>query len=66
MFYFYIMLTLATKAAFLHKLWCYFCIGLNLFALFGGILKNPGIPQALIDRILKEESGKGEDDQIEL
>ena len=55
---------MATKAAFMHKLWCQFCIALNLFSLFAGILKNPGIPQAYIDRILKEEQGKGE--QIEL
>ena len=65
LFYFYIMLSMATKAMFLHKLWCQFCIGLNIFALFGGILKNPGIPQELIDRILKEDAGKGEDN-IEL
>lgn len=30
--------------------------------LIGGIVKNPGIPQRHIDRILKEQQGKGEDD----
>ena len=36
-------------------------IVINLLILFGGILKNPGMPQAIIDRVLKEQLGKGED-----
>ncbi len=32
----------------------------NLAMLFAGILKNPGIPQSLIDKILKEQLGKRE------
>ncbi len=35
-------------------------IFLNLLSLFGGILWNPGMPQAIIDRKLKEQLGKGE------
>ena len=66
LFYFYIMMSMATKAYFLHKLWCQFCIAANLFSLFGGILKNPGIPQAYINRILKEEEGKGEEGEVEM
>ena len=37
-------------------------ICLNLLSLFGGILWNPGMPQAIIDRKLKEQLGKGEND----
>ncbi len=36
-------------------------IFINLCILFGGILKNPGVPQAIIDRVLKEQLGKGDD-----
>jgi hypothetical protein len=32
----------------------YVGLALNLFILFGGILKNPGIPQPIIDKILKD------------
>ena len=61
-FYFYMMLSMAgDKANPWHKLWCHACIALNLFLLFAGILKNPGIPQHYLDRILKEQQGKGED-----
>jgi len=42
------------KPHFLHKLWCQGCVILNLTLLLTGILKNPGIPQSLIDRLLKE------------
>ena len=44
LFYFYIMMQMASKAPPMHKLWCQLCILLNVMALFGGILKNPGIP----------------------
>lgn len=50
----------------MHKLWCYFCVFANICILFGGILQNPGIPQQLIDRILKEQMGKGEDEDQEM
>ena len=36
-------------------------IVINLCILFGGILNNPGMPQAMIDRVLKEQLGKGGD-----
>ena len=39
----------------------YSLIAFNLLVLLGGILKNPGVPQIYIDRILKEQMGKGED-----
>eukprot|EP00352_Strombidinopsis_acuminata_P004725 CAMPEP_0176357768 /NCGR_PEP_ID=MMETSP0126-20121128/15037_1 /TAXON_ID=141414 ORGANISM="Strombidinopsis acuminatum, Strain SPMC142" /NCGR_SAMPLE_ID=MMETSP0126 /ASSEMBLY_ACC=CAM_ASM_000229 /LENGTH=74 /DNA_ID=CAMNT_0017711573 /DNA_START=414 /DNA_END=638 /DNA_ORIENTATION=- len=38
-----------------------FMVITNLFVLFAGILMNPGIPQVVIDRILKEQMGKGEE-----
>ena len=62
------MLKLAKEGNPLHILWCEFCIIMNLLVLFGGILKNPGIPQKYIDRILKEQQGKGEegDDELEM
>lgn len=41
----------------------YVGLAVNLFVLFGGILKNPGIPQPIIDKILKDQLGKGEDDE---
>ena len=54
--YFYMMLSVGgDRANPWHKLWCHFCIATNLFALFAGILKNPGIPQRLLDRLLKEQ-----------
>ncbi len=33
----------------------YFCIVVNLIALFTGILKNPGIPKSILERTLKSE-----------
>ena len=49
----------------MHKLWCQACVGFNVILLFTGILKNPGIPQRLIDRLLKEQQGKGEAVEME-
>ena len=44
--YFGLMISMGSpKAHHLHILWCYACITANAFALLGGILKNPGIPQ---------------------
>jgi hypothetical protein len=41
-----------------------FGLAVNLSTLLTGILKNPGIPQTYLDRILKEkETGKAEEDQ---
>ena len=60
--YFMIMLSLAKDAPISHQIICYIGIAFNLFLLFGGILGNPGIPQSYIDKILKAQQGKGEDD----
>ena len=68
-FYFYMMIQLGdAKAHPYHKFWVYFCVSLNLLTLFTGILQNPGIPQRHIDRLLKEQMGKGEDegDEVEM
>lgn len=59
--YFLLMLSMANNAASWHLYISYTGLGINLLALFGGILKNPGIPQPIIDRILKEQLGKGDD-----
>ena len=64
--YFYMMLRLGSNAHPLHMLWCQGCVAGNLFFLFAGILKNPGIPQQHIDRILKEKLGKVEDNGVEM
>ena len=46
-----------------HILFCYAGLIANLGVLFAGILKNPGIPQIYIDRILKEQMlNKSEND----
>lgn len=37
----------------------------NILALLTGILQNPGIPQQIIDRILKEQLGKGTENKEE-
>ncbi|TNV71248.1 hypothetical protein FGO68_gene15896 [Halteria grandinella] len=37
----------------------------NIIALLTGILQNPGIPQPIIDKILKKQFGKGKDAQSE-
>ena len=60
--YFYMMILLGSRANPYYRLWCQFCVVLNFAVLWGGILKNPGIPQRYIDRILKEQQGKGEDE----
>ena len=55
------MLSMAKNhEAFMFRLSC--CgIAFNIFVLFTGILKNPGIPQVYLDRILKEKlTGKTE------
>ena len=59
--YFLIMVSMAKNANIYHLAFVYSIIALNLLILFGGILKNPGVPQIYIDRILKEQMGKGED-----
>ena len=45
--------------------WYIYCsyagLAINFLILIGGILKNPGIPQAIIDKILKDQLGKGDD-----
>ena len=60
-----LMMTMAENSNPYHKAFCYMGIYFNLFLLFGGILKNPGIPQIYIDRLLKEQMGKGEKEQEE-
>ena len=62
--YFYMMISISGKKADpWHMLWCQLCIAANLGMLFMGILNNPGIPQRHIDRLLKEQQGKGEDEE---
>jgi hypothetical protein len=56
--YFIIMINMASNPNIIHLYICYGGIGLNLLVLFGGILKNPGIPQVVIERLLKERIGK--------
>jgi len=51
--YFYIMLTIAVNPNPIHLDFAYAGIIFNLYLLFGGILKNPGVPQSYIDRELK-------------
>ena len=52
--YFLLMMSMAEGGNVYHIAFCYFTIGLNLFLLFGGILKNPGIPQIYVDKQLKK------------
>jgi hypothetical protein len=52
------MINMASNPNIIHLYICYGGIGLNLLVLFGGILKNPGIPQVVIERLLKERMGK--------
>jgi len=52
--YFLLMMSMAGDTNPLHEAFCYFMIGCNLKLLFAGILKNPGIPQIYIDKLLKE------------
>ena len=59
-FYFLMMMSMATGGNPYHVIFCYSGIALNLLLLFGGILKNPGIPQIYIDKLLKNQMGKGE------
>ena len=54
---------MAKTAPFKHKVISYCCIIFNLFLLFGGILGNPGVPQAYIDKLLKSKEGKGDDSE---
>ena len=63
--YFLIMVSMAKNANVYHLTFVYALIVTNLLVLFGGILKNPGVPQTYIDKILKEKSGKGEDAEAE-
>ena len=63
--YFLIMVSMAKNANIYHLSFVYSLIIFNILVLFGGILKNPGVPQTYIDRILKEKSGKGEDAEAE-
>lgn len=58
--YYALMLSLANDTTGPHMYISYFGICINLLSLFGGIFKNPGMPQPVIDRILKEQLGKGE------
>ena len=34
---------------------CWVTMAINIVCMFVGILKNPGIPQAYLDRIMKEK-----------
>jgi len=54
LFYFLLMLSMANDKEGWHMYISYTGIFINLCILFGGILKNPGVPQAIIDRVLKE------------
>ena len=52
--YFLLMLSMAKDAEGWQMNVSYVGLTLNLLVLFGGILKNPGIPQPIIDKILKD------------
>jgi hypothetical protein len=58
--YFCLMLSMIEKKDNALIYLCYFTIALNVYCLFAGILKNPGIVQTIIDRKLKDQIGKGE------
>ena len=62
--YFIVMIGMAEKEGSKnHILFCYAGLIANLGVLFAGILKNPGIPQIYIDRLLKEQMlNKSEND----
>ena len=51
--YFMLMLSMCGEAAGNKVYFSYAGIAANLLVLVAGILKNPGIPQKVIDRILK-------------
>ena len=47
---------------------CWVTMAINIVCMFVGILKNPGIPQAYLDRIMKEkpeEEGSGSGSDLE-
>ena len=52
--YFLLMLSMAKDGDGWFMYVSYAGLALNLLVLFGGILKNPGIPQPIIDKILKD------------
>jgi hypothetical protein len=41
------------------RIGAFIVLSTNILALLSGILKNPGIPQQVIDNILKNQLGKG-------
>ena len=59
--YFLLMLSMANDRNGWHMYISYVGLALNFLVLLGGILKNPGIPQPIIDKILKDQLGKGDD-----
>jgi hypothetical protein len=60
------MINMASNPNIYHLYTCYAGLALNLFVLFAGILKNPGIPQLVIKRMLKERLGKSQSGEGDL
>lgn len=59
--YFLLMLSMANNKNGWHIYISYTGLAINFLVLIGGILKNPGIPQPIFDKILKDQLGKGDD-----
>ena len=64
--YFVVMIKMASNPNTVHLYACYLGLATNLFVLFAGILKNPGIPSAVVKRLLKERLGKSQSGEGEL
>ncbi len=64
--YFLVMINMASNPNLTHLYTCYAGLATNLFVLFAGILKNPGIPKQVIKRLLKEKLGKSVSGEGEL
>jgi hypothetical protein len=47
------------------RIGAFIVLSTNILALLSGILKNPGIPQQVIDNILKNQLGKGSQTKTE-
>jgi hypothetical protein len=52
--YFTWMLTMFTRVPYSMRVAAIFLIVLNIILLLTGMFKNPGIPQSLVDKVLKD------------
>ena len=62
--YFTFMISMLTKISPNLRYAGYFLVGLDDLVMLWGMLKNPGIPQALFDNFLKNQIGKSEGYEI--